>query len=93
VFSASRPYAASAASYHFEELHRIRRSVAGMVPARRHAHAFQCDTPALIRSAPMPFPTPIRHPAAVRGGLCAGRGAVVREIWPYKPVAHSSARR
>jgi len=39
-------------------------------------------------------PPALPHPAPLRGCLCVGGGgAVVREIWPYKPVAHSSARR
>ena len=33
------------------------------------------------------------QPGPLRGGLRAGGGLVAREIWPYKPVAHSSARR
>ncbi|WP_348682328.1 hypothetical protein [Acidovorax soli] len=33
------------------------------------------------------------HTGPLRGCLCVGGGAVVREIWPYKPVAHSFARR
>jgi len=34
------------------------------------------------------------YPGLLRGCLCVVvGGAVVREIWPYKPVAHSTARR
>jgi len=33
------------------------------------------------------------HTGPLRGCLCVGGGAAVCEIWPYKPVAHSSARR
>lgn len=33
------------------------------------------------------------YPGSLRGCLYVGGGAVVREIWPYKPVAHSLARR
>ena len=67
--------------------------LAGRAPTRRQTRALQCDIPALLPCAAMPCLSPFRYPAAVRGGLCAGKGAVVREIWPYKPVAHSSARR
>jgi len=33
------------------------------------------------------------QPGPLRGGLRVGGGLVARELWPYKPVAHSSARR
>ena len=33
------------------------------------------------------------QPGPMRGGLIVGWGVVARALWPYKPVAHSSARR
>ena len=66
----------------------------GAPPALPQTHPFQCDTPALLPSAPMTFQSPtLFYPGPLRGCLCVGGGAVVREIWPYKPVAHSLARR
>jgi len=41
----------------------------------------------------MSFQTPYLCASPLRGRVAVGGGAVVREIWPYKPVAHSSARR
>ncbi|WP_257790097.1 hypothetical protein [Acidovorax carolinensis] len=42
----------------------------------------------------MTFQSPtLFYPGPLRGCLGVGGGAVVREIWPYKPVAHSPARR
>ena len=58
-----------------------------------HTRAPQCGTFALLPSAPMPFLPSSNQPGLLRGCLCVGGGAVVREIWPYKPVAHSFARR
>jgi len=51
----------------------------------------------LIPSAPMFSLPPSVHTCPLRGCVSVvgrlGGGAVMREIWPYKPVAHSPARR
>jgi len=47
----------------------------------------------LLPLAPMPSQTPSIHTGPQRGCVAVDGHAVVREIWPYKPVAHSSARR
>lgn len=33
------------------------------------------------------------QPGPLRGALIMGWAVVARALWPYKPVAHSSARR
>jgi hypothetical protein len=47
----------------------------------------------LLPFAPMSSQTPSIDTGPLRGCVAVDGHAVVREIWPYKPVAHSSARR